>query len=92
MFASFEFPKVFLLNCTAHLVLLKQFLCLKIDSPFRMIAAEKWSLNAYDRDSNLAIDPDGLLCQSRDPQKWNGARCNRGVFGKGNSPFVGAKG
>lgn len=49
-----------------------------------MITAEKWSLNVYDRDSNLAIDPDGLLCQSRDPQKWNGARCNRGVFGKGN--------
>uniref|UniRef100_A0A0M3JF04 ATP-dependent RNA helicase DDX1 (inferred by orthology to a human protein) n=1 Tax=Anisakis simplex TaxID=6269 RepID=A0A0M3JF04_ANISI len=47
-------------------------------------------LNVYDRDSNLAIDPDGLLCQSRDPQKWNGARCNRGVFGKGKYYYEGS--
>ncbi|VDM42307.1 unnamed protein product [Toxocara canis] len=53
------------------------------------IISEKWALNVYDRDANLAIDPDGLLCQSRDPQKWNGARCNRGVFGKGKYYYEG---
>lgn len=46
-------------------------------------ADEKWRLNAYDRNDNLAIDPDGLLCQSRDPKAWNGARCSHGVFGSG---------
>ena len=47
------------------------------------ILDKKWVLNPYDRDDSLAIDPDGLLCQSREPQKWQGARCNHGVFGKG---------
>lgn len=37
----------------------------------------------HDRDNNLAIDSDGLLCQSRDPKAWNGTRCTRGVVGKG---------
>lgn len=37
----------------------------------------------HDRDNNLAIDPDGLLCQSRDPKSWNGTRCTRGIVGKG---------
>uniref|UniRef100_F1KXS1 ATP-dependent RNA helicase n=1 Tax=Ascaris suum TaxID=6253 RepID=F1KXS1_ASCSU len=60
----------------------------KVHKPSSSIS-EKWSLNVYDRDSNLAIDPDGLLCQSRDPQKWNGARCNRGVFGKGKYYYEG---
>uniref|UniRef100_A0A183D609 C-type lectin domain-containing protein n=1 Tax=Gongylonema pulchrum TaxID=637853 RepID=A0A183D609_9BILA len=43
----------------------------------------RWCLNVYDRNDNLAVDPDGLLCQSRDPKAWNGARCTRGVLGKG---------
>lgn len=53
------------------------------------VTDEKWRLNVYDRDDSLAIDPDGLLCQSRDPQKWQGARCNRGVFGKGKYYYEG---
>ncbi|VDD90052.1 unnamed protein product [Enterobius vermicularis] len=48
-----------------------------------------WVLNPYDRDDSLAIDPDGLLCQSREPQKWQGARCNHGVFGKGKYYYEG---
>jgi ATP-dependent RNA helicase DDX1 len=37
-------------------------------------------LNPYDRDPDLAISPDGLLCQSRDQRKWNGCRSSLGVM------------
>uniref|UniRef100_A0A1I8ENA1 ATP-dependent RNA helicase n=1 Tax=Wuchereria bancrofti TaxID=6293 RepID=A0A1I8ENA1_WUCBA len=50
---------------------------------------ERWCLNVHDRDNNLAIDPDGLLCQSRDPKAWNGTRCTRGVVGKGKFYYEG---
>ncbi|VDN89967.1 unnamed protein product [Brugia pahangi] len=50
---------------------------------------ERWCLNVHDRDNNLAIDPDGLLCQSRDPKAWNGTRCTRGVVGKGKYYYEG---
>ncbi|VDM01179.1 unnamed protein product [Schistocephalus solidus] len=40
-------------------------------------------LNAFDRTEAFAIDPDGLLCQSRDPAGWHGARATRGVRNKG---------
>uniref|UniRef100_A0A8R1XN51 ATP-dependent RNA helicase n=1 Tax=Onchocerca volvulus TaxID=6282 RepID=A0A8R1XN51_ONCVO len=50
---------------------------------------ERWCLNVHDRDNNLAIDPDGLLCQSRDPKAWNGARCTRGIVGKGKFYYEG---
>ena len=30
-----------------------------------------------------AIDPDGLLCQSRDTQSWHGTRSNKAVTGDG---------
>uniref|UniRef100_A0A915JTM9 Uncharacterized protein n=1 Tax=Romanomermis culicivorax TaxID=13658 RepID=A0A915JTM9_ROMCU len=33
------------------------------------------------------IAEDGLLCQSRDAQKWHGARATRGVVGKGKYYF-----
>ncbi|VDP40259.1 unnamed protein product [Echinostoma caproni] len=36
-------------------------------------------LNPYDRTDAMAIDADGLLCQSRDPGGWHGARANLGV-------------
>lgn len=36
-------------------------------------------LNVYDRTDAMAIDTNGLLCQSRDPGGWHGARANRGV-------------
>ncbi|MCP9264293.1 ATP-dependent RNA helicase Ddx1 [Dirofilaria immitis] len=50
---------------------------------------ERWCLNVHDRDNNLAIDPDGLLCQSRDPKAWNGTRCTRGIVGKGKFYYEG---
>ena len=34
-----------------------------------------------------AITPDGLLCQSRDPVKWHGGRCTKGVANKGKYQF-----
>jgi ATP-dependent RNA helicase DDX1 len=30
-----------------------------------------------------AIDPEGLLCQSRDQAQWHGCRCAKGVINKG---------
>ncbi|CAH8679970.1 unnamed protein product [Schistosoma rodhaini] len=36
-------------------------------------------LNVYDRTDAMAIDTNGLLCQSRDPGGWHGARANHGV-------------
>ncbi|BHF69464.1 ATP-dependent RNA helicase ddx1 [Sparganum proliferum] len=47
------------------------------------VANQHVHLNAFDRTEALAIDPDGLLCQSRDPAGWHGARANRGVRNKG---------
>ncbi|VDP01604.1 unnamed protein product [Soboliphyme baturini] len=41
-------------------------------------------LNIYDRGDAMAITPEGLLCQSRDQQKWHGCRATKGVTGKGN--------
>ena len=35
--------------------------------------------------SYVAIDPDGLLCQSRDQQGWHGTRSNKGVCGQGET-------
>ena len=42
-------------------------------------------LSFYDRSHGLAIDSDGLTCQSRDQRMWNGARSTKGVKGKGQS-------
>uniref|UniRef100_A0A914WY60 ATP-dependent RNA helicase n=1 Tax=Plectus sambesii TaxID=2011161 RepID=A0A914WY60_9BILA len=42
-----------------------------------------WTLNMFDRGSAMAIQPDGLLCQSRHPTEWHGSRCTFGVAGKG---------
>lgn len=36
-------------------------------------------MNVYDRTECMAIDSDGLLCQSRDPRGWHGTRANKGV-------------
>ncbi|XP_071488880.1 ATP-dependent RNA helicase DDX1-like [Diadema antillarum] len=47
-----------------------------IDSP-------TWKMNVYDRGDAMAIDKEGLLCQSREMQSWHGTRCNKGVTGKG---------
>ncbi|KAF8566075.1 hypothetical protein P879_03368 [Paragonimus westermani] len=40
-------------------------------------------LNAYDRTEAMAIDANGLLCQSRDPGGWHGARATLGVKNAG---------
>ncbi|KAK3085895.1 hypothetical protein FSP39_010136 [Pinctada imbricata] len=32
---------------------------------------------------SAAIDPEGTLCQARDPQGWHGTRSNKAVFGGG---------
>ncbi|KAM7533003.1 hypothetical protein Aperf_G00000120134 [Anoplocephala perfoliata] len=40
-------------------------------------------LNMFDRTASLAIDPNGLLCQSRDPGGWHGARATKGVRNAG---------
>lgn len=37
----------------------------------------------FDRTASLAIDPNGLLCQSRDPAGWHGARATKGVRNSG---------
>ncbi|XP_076109926.1 ATP-dependent RNA helicase DDX1-like [Mytilus galloprovincialis] len=43
----------------------------------------KWKMNVYDRGDAMAIDPEGILCQARDPQGWHGTRSNKAVTGKG---------
>ncbi|KAK3772972.1 hypothetical protein RRG08_036306 [Elysia crispata] len=47
----------------------------------------QWKMNVYDRGDAMAIDPDGLLCQSRDSQGWHGTRSNKAVCGKGKYYF-----
>lgn len=46
-------------------------------------ASNAVQLSFYDRSHGLAIDSDGLTCQSRDQKIWNGARSTKGVKGKG---------
>lgn len=40
-------------------------------------------MSFFDRDAGLAVTPEGLRCQSRDPKSWQGVRCTKGVTGKG---------
>ncbi|THD25306.1 ATP-dependent RNA helicase DDX1 [Fasciola hepatica] len=47
------------------------------------VKSQVMKLNPYDRTDAMAIDADGLLCQSRDPGGWHGARTNLGVRNKG---------
>lgn len=42
-----------------------------------------WGMNPYDRGDAMAIDPDGVLCQSRDQMGWHGCRSLKGVRGSG---------
>ncbi|KAH8867728.1 ATP-dependent RNA helicase DDX1 [Schistosoma japonicum] len=46
-------------------------------------SSDQIKLNVYDRTDAMAIDNDGLLCQSRDPGGWHGARANLGVKNEG---------
>ncbi|XP_060536122.1 ATP-dependent RNA helicase Ddx1 [Cylas formicarius] len=40
-----------------------------------------WTMSTHDRDSALAVAPDGLRVQSREQKEWHGVRCTRGVLG-----------
>jgi hypothetical protein len=40
-----------------------------------------------DRDTLLAVAPDGLTCQTRHEEKWAGVRANVGVVGGGKYYF-----
>lgn len=42
-----------------------------------------WLLSFFDRDSGMAVTPDGLRSQSRDPKAWQGVRATKAVTGKG---------
>ena len=42
-----------------------------------------FKMSIYDRTPAMAIDPEGILCQSRDMNQWHGCRATKGVIGKG---------
>ncbi|XP_006814445.2 ATP-dependent RNA helicase DDX1-like, partial [Saccoglossus kowalevskii] len=42
----------------------------------------KIRMNVYDRGNAMAIDKEGLLCQSRETHSWHGTRSTKGVKGK----------
>uniref|UniRef100_A0A914DH30 ATP-dependent RNA helicase n=2 Tax=Acrobeloides nanus TaxID=290746 RepID=A0A914DH30_9BILA len=42
-----------------------------------------WKINIFDKERNLGVDGNGLRCESTHPKFWSGARCNKGVVGKG---------
>lgn len=49
----------------------------------KSMSSKTWKMNVYDRGDAMAIDGNGLLCQSRDQQGWHGARSSKGVGGSG---------
>ncbi|XP_052816444.1 ATP-dependent RNA helicase DDX1-like [Mya arenaria] len=51
--------------------------------PTKHKGSSSWKMSVYDRGDAMSIDPDGLLCQSRDQQKWHGTRSNKAVVGQG---------
>ena len=44
-------------------------------------------MSLYDRTAALAVDPEGLTCQSREIKEWHGCRANKGVCGSGKFYF-----
>ncbi|XP_067005391.1 ATP-dependent RNA helicase Ddx1 [Anabrus simplex] len=42
-----------------------------------------WVLSFFDRGPAMAVTPDGLRCQSREPKEWHGCRATKGVHSKG---------
>lgn len=44
-------------------------------------------MSLFDRGHALAVTPDGLRCQSREPKEWHGCRANKGVQGDGKFFF-----
>ncbi|XP_074644951.1 ATP-dependent RNA helicase DDX1-like [Tubulanus polymorphus] len=51
--------------------------------------SKKWKMNVFDRGDAMAIDADGLLCQSRDAMGWHGTRSTKAVTNKGKYYFEG---
>lgn len=50
-------------------------------------APAKWGLSFFDRNSAMAVTPDGLRCQSREAKEWHGCRATKGVKGSGKYFF-----
>ena len=51
------------------------------DQDVQAASVENIKLNVDDRDSLLAVDPSGTVCQSRHEKQWSGIRANVGVTG-----------
>ena len=47
----------------------------------------KIRMNFNDRNPSMAIDAQGLLCQTRDESQWHGCRATKGVCNKGKYYF-----
>ncbi|KAI5703201.1 hypothetical protein M8J76_008560 [Diaphorina citri] len=47
------------------------------------VISPTWILSVWDRDTAMAITPEGLRCQSREQKEWHGCRANKGVYGRG---------
>lgn len=55
----------------------------KVGKPVKAAAQKQCLMNVFDRTEAMAIDKDGLLCQSRDHKTWHGTRSNKGVTAGG---------
>lgn len=47
------------------------------------VVSATWGLSLFDRGRAMAVTPDGLRCQSREPREWHGCRANKGVHSSG---------
>ncbi|KAI6238933.1 ATP-dependent RNA helicase DDX1 [Aphelenchoides fujianensis] len=43
------------------------------------VNTQGWRMNIFDKDGNLGIDADGLVCQSTHPKAWSGSSLNLGT-------------
>ncbi|KAJ8669776.1 hypothetical protein QAD02_001035 [Eretmocerus hayati] len=49
--------------------------------------SSSWAMSVFDRGSAIAVTPDGLRVQSREPKEWHGCRATRGIRGPGKFYF-----
>ncbi|XP_055594121.1 ATP-dependent RNA helicase Ddx1-like [Uranotaenia lowii] len=56
---------------------------LKVEEIKEEVVKVPWTMCLVDRDEALAVTPDGLRCQSRDLNRWQGCRATTGVKGQG---------
>ena len=62
-------------------------MCFSINTVCILVAqSDTWTLSFHDRNPGMAVTPEGLTCQSREPQ-WNGIRASLGVVNKGRYYF-----